>query len=345
MSETDVHAVAKKDLPRFIVGLPRSGSTWLSRSLNKHQGLFVFGETMYWGKRYISPNDLEEYHKDSLDKVVKNLVSIDFETTVGVKGTEGSKFVNLKDIPNIVNSTIQETDLPINPGDFFSLFCSAMARAERKTGWIEKTPHHIHYIDRIMHFLPKSRFVILLRDPYSFLLSYKHQKGHKNTEESRKRFADRYHPLGCAFVWRKTVEEAQESIQKYPTSCMLLDHSELLLEPNEVLQEILDFFQAERENIKGIDGSVFSSFDKEQKPKMSASDIFWMNLIAGPEIKRCGYSMRKKSWNIGNIIDIISSFVDIPFWIIRIIKDTRKVSGKSTFDYLASFIFRKKALN
>ena len=41
----------------FIVGMSRSGTTWLTRSLNKHSKITAFGETCFFGRNDIGkPN-------------------------------------------------------------------------------------------------------------------------------------------------------------------------------------------------------------------------------------------------------------------------------------------------
>jgi hypothetical protein len=42
---------ATTGIPRFIVGLPRAGTTWMCRSLNEHPDAVAFGDTMFWGDK------------------------------------------------------------------------------------------------------------------------------------------------------------------------------------------------------------------------------------------------------------------------------------------------------
>lgn len=284
-----------EEIPRFIVGLPRAGSTWLCRTLNCHQDIFAFGETMYWGKRYTYPNSLGQYNYASLRKVFNNLTSIDYETTVGIQGYGNSQYLNRDRIVEILTTVLTNIDLPTAPGTFFNDFCSLMAEAEQKKFWIEKTPHHIHYYDRILNFLSNAHFIVLLREPYSFILSYKHQKGHKNTVESRKRFKDRYHPIGCALVWKRTCNKAHQLLKKHPENCLIVDYSELFSDTDNVLRKILSFLHISSDNLIADGDPLFSSFDSGKKPKLQARDIFWMNLIAGPEIRRMGYKIEIKN--------------------------------------------------
>lgn len=327
-----------EDIPRFIVGLPRAGSTWLCRTLNCHQDIFAFGETMYWGKRYTYPNSLGQYNYASLQKVFNNLTSIDYETTVGIQGYGSSKYVNRNDIAEIVESAISHVDMPTDPGTFFNTFCSLLANLEQKKYWIEKTPHHLHYCDRILKFLPNARFLVLLREPYSFLLSYKHQKGHRNTAESQKRFKDRYHPIGSALVWKETCNKAYQLLRDNPDNCMVIDYAKLFSDTDSVLGRILNFFQIGGDDLTVVADPLFSSFNKETKPKLQARDIFWMNLIAGSQIIKLGYPIERARFNIADIIDIAGSVWDIPFWIFRMIKDTQGICGESTLKYLLKYL-------
>ena len=56
----------------FICGLPRAGTTYLSKLLNSHSKIISTGETLFFGRKYIEPNSEGYYTKKELKLVLRN---------------------------------------------------------------------------------------------------------------------------------------------------------------------------------------------------------------------------------------------------------------------------------
>ena len=215
-------------IPRFIVGMPRAGTTWLCRSLNQHREVAAFGESMFWGKGYIAPTGAGRYDTEEMVRVRKGLSSRPFETTIDVDGSGSMQRIRRTDIPGLVHSSLGGLE-HASPGETFLRFCSGMAQADGKHHWIEKTPHHLIFAKRILKELPESRFVVTLREPYGFMLSYKHQPGHDASQKCARDFRHRYHPLGCALVWRNSLRAARRMLQEHSGQSMLVDLQDIVI--------------------------------------------------------------------------------------------------------------------
>src|SRR5437016_163449 len=140
-------SISRAVVPRFIVGMPRTGTTWLCQSLNQHPDLAGFGETMFWGKSYIPPDKKGHYDSQSLQKTKASLLAKPFETTIAIPGPGGMKHVGLPELSRILEKTFEDLS-NLGPGEVFQSFADAIARTEGKTQWVEKTPHHLLYAQR-----------------------------------------------------------------------------------------------------------------------------------------------------------------------------------------------------
>src|SRR5262249_18626036 len=189
---------------RFIVGLPRPGTTWMCRSLNEPSGTVAFGETMFWGKAHIPPGKDGFYSPAGLQRVKQLLLAKPLESSLKIPGPGGMQHITSANVSRLIEEVFAELPARAGPTEVFRAVGERVARAEGKSIWVEKTPHHLLYSGRILRHFPDARFVAMMRDPYSFLLSYKHQRGHENSDASRRRFRRRYHPAGGALVWRNS---------------------------------------------------------------------------------------------------------------------------------------------
>ena len=60
----------------YICGMPRSGTTWMDACLSSHAACASLGETLYWGRGYISPKNRETYDAAEIDLVCRKLAAI-----------------------------------------------------------------------------------------------------------------------------------------------------------------------------------------------------------------------------------------------------------------------------
>jgi hypothetical protein len=322
-------------IPRLIVGMPRSGTTWLCRSLNTHPLVAAFGETMFWGKSYVAPDRRGRYPAPRLRRVARELKAKSFETTSPGDEPGTLRMVTPERLLRIVDEALEAGGDP-TPADVFTRLGSALARAEGRACWVEKTPHHVLYHARILAALPRTRFVVMIREPYAFAKSYKHQPGHERTHESRKRFDERYHPLGAGLVWRRSFQAAMHLSTAHPDRALLVRCEELAARPAEVLSKVLAFLDIPDARAGcPIAGRVNSAFAGREEPELEEEDVFWFNLVARREIQRAGYraresraSMRAAARRLGGV----------PAWVARVLKDTKRSSQVSGTAHLCRWL-------
>lgn len=319
----------------FIVGMSRGGTTWLSRILNGHPDVAVVGETMFWGRYYEEPNANGHYDTVKLAAFVAHLKN-EIPATAGPK-PGGLRKINKEDWASFVDAWSANLSVPITPADLFKSLMATVADAEKKTCVIEKTPHHVNYIDRILWHLPEAKFIILVRGAYSFMLSYKHQGDRKRTEV-RDHFKKLYHPLGCALVWRGYYRSAASAYSLHSRRSLRLLFESLANDSLKALREVETFLGLEDCSLrlaKDVDRN--SSFNENAKPKLSSADVFWMNLISKAEMHEFGEVMQPVSllsW------DIYKSFLVLPLWAIRTFLYMLSCSTGNPLNYLLRIIRR-----
>lgn len=315
-------------IPRFIVGMPRAGTTWVCQALNTQHDVAAFGETMFWGKSFVSPDAEGYYDALTLRRVKAALLTKPFESTLAIPGPGPMQRLTRADLPGIFEACFAALGNRATPPEVFGKIAEAIAEAEGKTHWVEKTPHHLLSAQRILHYLPNARFVIMIREPYSFMLSYKHQRGHENTAASRVRFARRYHPLGCTLVWRNSWRAARQLAETLPEQALIIPLEQVQTDPTAVIRRIQTFFGLPADShAPEVVYKVNSAFNQEPRPRLADADIAWMNRVAGSAIAEAGYQPLHAPKN--NTLALWRSSLDLPGWSIRLLRDTRRTTAGS----------------
>lgn len=304
----------------------------MSRVMNTHPDVASFGETMFWGRRYRPTNAEGCWSRDDLDALADELPG-------SLMGPSGNSPGALATPPEALLQAIEQTfralDTPARPAQVYKAMCRAVLDAEGKTIAIEKTPHHLNWIDRIEQALPGSRFLIMQRDAYGFMLSYKHQGDHRG-EQLRRNLKSLYHPIGCALVWRGYMRSILDVTRRYPDQTLVVD---LAREPDEgaLLQRVASFFALPPGNLEGRVHQN-SSFARGDRPELSGADRFWLNLIARKEIAACGTD--KQPARLRDSLAVLGSVMYTPLWAFRAWFHMRRNTQGSTFAYLWRWIRR-----
>jgi len=320
-------------IPRFIAGMSRGGTTWMNRVFNEHPSLASFGETAFWGRCYIEPGSDGQYNQSQLERVVGRLKKINLGP--GNTSPGGLKYINKATQPGVVEQAFTAVCAPISPAEVFDRFCQAIAQAEGKPCWIEKTPHHVLWLKRIFQAMPGSKVLIMTRSPYAFMLSYKHQ-GDRKAPANRKLFHRLYHPIGCSLVYRGYVRAIRLSVADYADKVMVTSIEEIQADPDGVFQRIQKYFELTVvQRLADKVGPVNSSFPSGRKPRLGSEDIFWMNLIAGREIRRAGFPWQTERYRFWSVV---GSVLTIPVWGFHVAVLFFKKQGLGSIGYLWKWV-------
>jgi hypothetical protein len=131
----------------FLIGCPRSGTTLLQSLLFAHPDVVSFPETFYFDKVVPSPRER-----------VRRRLRVASAAAPGALRDLGSYGVPADPAPPRLPS--------ITVHGYAQRFVRRMDRAAGEAGaamWLEKTPRHARYVDRIESEVPGARFVHLIR--------------------------------------------------------------------------------------------------------------------------------------------------------------------------------------
>jgi len=316
----------------IIAGMSRGGTTWTGKCLNEHSQVAVFGESLFWGRGYLPPSADGRYNPEQT-RIVLEALRTGFKQFVG-EGPGHLKRVTLDHGAEIVAAVAAQLPERPTPCDIFVAFGSEIARREGKARFVEKTPHSILWIDRIIAQAPDLRMLVLVRNPYDFMISYKHQ-GDRKPSEVRQLFHEVYHPLGCAVVWRGYARAALKSRKVYPDQTLLVSFEELTAAGSDSMSRLQEFFGLPIEPVHELVPTDNTSFPDGKRPELSAADLFWMNLIARRWIRTLGYETRPTPLRP---LQIIGSMFTLVPWAWRSYRHLASTRRDSTVRYLLNWI-------
>lgn len=304
----------------FIVGMSRAGTTWLSQCLNQHSEIVVFGETCFFGRNNLPKSN---YDRSDINFLIDKLKNNDLDNTIICK-EEGGVFQRIKKTLDTL-----EVGEGIPKKQIFQTICNDIVNSEKKSIAIEKTPHHINSIEEIRRLYPDSKLIIMRRDAFGFMRSYKFI-GDIKKDELKKEFKKVYHPLGNLLVYRKYWNSIEQATKLKNT--LLIDFSQLKKDSNKVTIQVQSFL-----NVQHIEKITLpktnSSFQKKITKKLSLEDIVWLKLFRMGETK----SLKWQELLISPFV-LLFSLLKLPIWGINVYQQISKVSTAHPLTYISKLL-------
>ncbi|WP_372972228.1 sulfotransferase family protein [Marinobacter sp.] len=252
----------------FIIGAPRSGTTFLASLLDKT----AYGQP-------VETHFITKYYKklDSYGDI--------------------SNFDNFRSlVEDILNERpVQQWGLSLNVKEFYRSFSeefgykdivNKILSLQKKDGnpysWGDKTPHYIGDLEILLALFPHARYIYIVRDGRDVALSLLEKSwGPSNVYE-------------CARYWAK-LNNKTDLINKLMDNGQLysLTYESLLDETKSHIRSIYDFLgeQVSEQEVDDLSSSVKNKNYGKWKTKMKKGDIRTFEAEAGGELSRLGYEV------------------------------------------------------
>lgn len=314
------------EVPCFIVGMSRGGTTWLTKLLNAHSDCVALGETTFWGRGYIKPASEDLRYTEAEFFAAKDVL---LQTQLITCGDGVGCFARLTQLA--WESRVRDISYKgQTPCELFDAAMNAACLVEEKSRWVEKTPHHLNSIDRIISSYPNAKFIVQVRDPYGFMSSYKYQ-GERKQENAKRYFRRLYHPIACSILWKRYFRQSVAVAKKYPEYVQLLKFDDLKVAPKSVYARVLDFLDLAHQPFPEGVQDKNSSFNQVVQRKLSNADVFWMNALASREIDEIGAVKQQASVFS---FSVLKSILTLPIWFFWLLGPVRRKVKVPFFRYI-----------
>lgn len=151
--------------PFFIVGPPKSGTSWLQATLNSHPEIFCSGEGKFFGRNLKTDNPYGQWGAE----VSRVLTGLDRE--INDRASLYSALADSKDLRSWFRKNggwTRKEDVGLHTRVLVRLtmdylFAEACSRSGKSIVG-DKSPSHIQYLEEIHEFYPEARIIHIIRD-------------------------------------------------------------------------------------------------------------------------------------------------------------------------------------
>lgn len=296
--------------PTVLVGLPRSGSTLLTRILNESPSHYVLND-LYVLQKVDKQQSWKKFDNVEHAKEIKTLLTSMVRHRSAVHSPKGIANSAEMDSEQLDSALSAISDLwPTKSGhavdgNWAALIEAVISTAGRvlgKPGWGWNTPQDYHHIDRIMSEWPNARIVFMMRDPRSMLKSYKYYP--------KRPAADRYHPLAQSLAWRNAARAWSKYSEQYPNNILLIKYENLVEDTATEIQRINAFLPS---NIpESLDLAILgsnSSFTPEKKQLriLSPLEMWLSDSVLFRERAFLGFSYERQTFSFSGLLSLLKT--------------------------------------
>jgi|GEM_PF-1486514 hypothetical protein len=149
------------DIPIFVVGAPRSGTTLLTAMLSASNSIASGPETQFFNK-LCSKQLLEATSDKNWPEIAVKLL-----TSLKLANQRVHELYNVSAID--LNSYLVVRKPSVNA--MLEAFVHSNQIKKLKNRWLEKTPNHLLHVDSLRRYYPKAKIIRIIRDPRDSALS------------------------------------------------------------------------------------------------------------------------------------------------------------------------------
>lgn len=340
--ESESLLVDQPTAPVIVVGLPRSGSSFLSHVLSCMDNWYIFDD-LYPRQKAASLGIYGDFNlADRPDLLREYVNSLTWQLRSKIKFEENFEVPDL----SLEDTFVMEAKMLEAFASQSSLtwhqvleeWITRLAQHSQKFRWGYKTPQDFMHMDELTDAFPGVRFIYILRDPRQVMRSFKNLPRVKTsgTEDGESR---QYHPLIYSLYWKTAYEEVQAFVRRGRAPVTTVRFEDLVAQPELIATRLAEFLDT---TVQGsvVPQSVNSSFSKGTSYDLTPTEVTICERVAGAQMEAAGYALSHPSPRLRDGWDLLKTSSEFTaYQIHRAITDSRgrasiksfvKSIGKST---------------
>lgn len=234
----------------FLVGFPRSGTTYLQSLIATQDNIQSFPETHFFStvtSGLLLPNlQVNKFELEEIEKRLKELMLFSYSKTICNYNTNLAITSKLH-LRDLFLSTLRDYAQQNNQ------------YLERKI-LLEKTPDHARNLDKIISCFPEAKIIAIIRSPLEAIHSF---------YTKLTKWRQPYPTL--VEQWLETAESIEDFKQKNPQQIKIIRFEDLIKQPEIKVEEICQFIDV------SFSASKLASYTKKAKEFMLPYEIWKQN--------------------------------------------------------------------
>jgi hypothetical protein len=316
---------APRGSPLAIVGVPRSGSTFLAYVASHVRDWWIFDDVYFyqWVKALRIADDQPLTPRQLCELVVQ------FRTRLWAR----VRFPKFRP-PNVTTAQLDAftsailatfADRAVLWHELFDEMMTRLARHHGCSCWGYKTPQDFMSLAALRRVFPQLRVLFLYRDPRAVLASYKFNHpdaGHRG----------QYHPLVYALYWRLAVQTMRDAALQMPGDLLEVKFEELVKGPDLLAQQLAAFLGS---TAAPVDTSFRpnTSFAAGKRQELNPTETWICQLLAGDAMRQKGYALQHATPRASDLPELLHTSVRFASHQIQRMQKNRRMR-RSVHDYL-----------
>lgn len=270
----------------FLIGLPRSGSTLLSKILNMTPDILSINDLYYVQTVQAADAINGKLTPNQAADLADWIFDLAWERSFTNNDFVGQFKLKKKDIFHIRKNIIAlHQKNPLNWAELMDVVLSRLANKAGKTRWADKTPQNFMHIELLYKNLPEAAFLFLFRDPRHILASYKYIEGGGHDKRQ-------YHPFFYALYWRTAVRKYFQVRNKI-SDIEMIRYEDLISNFKKTTRQLNSFLLTQ---IQPVDPNTIgsnTSFQSRKKKSINPTEKWICQKICASEMKALNYELDK----------------------------------------------------
>ena len=234
-------------VPIFVVGSSRSGTSLMQAIIQRMAGVSMTGETHYFDDLRTRFKNPQAPLSSSDRRIVEDYFLALSHRRYGLGGDPEQSRIGRDRLRSLAHSYGGSADA------YFEAHCRLYEDPEQNPAelWGEKTPRHAFRIPEMAEAFPSSRFIFMLRDPRSVVLSYSRWTDKFDADSiddtdlreqatiDASRAKRSYHPVIATLVWKAAAKAALDARSRLGEGRVrLIQYERLCLDGESELQKL-----------------------------------------------------------------------------------------------------------
>lgn len=281
-----------------VVGLPRSGSTFLSHILGCLDDLFVFGD-LYCVQRAQILRCSGPLTSKQLDAYVDFLGQ---RTQVAIRHRIMFEPLPMTfDEVQMLCATVREVfrDVEVTWPEVVDEFFTRLARFHGRKRWGYKTPQDLHHIQLLRTMFPRVKFILLMRDPRHVMASFKFNRGEDG-------YAGQYHPLVYIFYWKMAITTVTGACSRLSAPLCVMRFEDMVNSPESMADRLGEFLNTSL--VRPISTArPNTSFASSDRKSINSTELWLCQKIAGRLMAQNGYVEIPARPRLRDLFDLLAT--------------------------------------